>query len=197
MGSGQAPEALCSWLYSSCCRAPSFSNLRPASRRRILWSLCSSCLFRAASSSHSCLRICSKGGSSSLLFFLVGCHLKSYITLCQFRGGDNRPPGRPGGSLGVSDWRTLAVQMHSEGWGKTSLEMGVCLSSPLFWPSHWWQGDGLSTFVSEHPNQHLASTSTGFLELSSQCLTSISTFVSKHLDQHLASTSTAPSGPPC
>ena len=79
-----------------------------------------------------------KGGSSSLLFFLMGCHLKSYIILCQFRGGDNCPLGQPGGGLGVSDWRTLVVQMHSDGWGKTSLSTGVRLSSPLFWPSHWW-----------------------------------------------------------
>ena len=79
-----------------------------------------------------------KGGLSSLLFFLVACHLKSYIILCQFRGGDNHPLGWPGGGLRVSDWRALVVQMHSDGWGKTSLGMGVHLSSPLFWPSHWW-----------------------------------------------------------
>ena len=59
-----------------------------------------------------------KGGLSSLLFFLVGCHLKSYVVLGQFRGGDNRPLGWPGGGLGVSDWRTLAVQMHGDRWGE-------------------------------------------------------------------------------
>ena len=34
--------------------------------------------------------------------------------------------------------------MHGDGWGKTSLGTGIHLSSPLFWPSHLWQGDGLS-----------------------------------------------------
>ena len=79
-----------------------------------------------------------KGGLSSLLFLLMGCHLKSYIVLWQFRGGDDCPPGQPGGGLGVSDWRTLAVQMHGDGWGKTTLSMGIHLSSSLLWPSHLW-----------------------------------------------------------
>ena len=125
-----------------------------------------------------------KGGLSSLLLFLMGCHLKSYIALCQFFRGDNCPPGWPGGGLGVSDCGTLVVQMHSDGWGKSSLSTSVCLSSPLFWPSHWWRGDGLSP------------ASTVSFELSSQFLTSISTFVSEHVDQHLTSTSTPFSGPP-
>ena len=79
-----------------------------------------------------------KGGSSSLLFFLPGCHLDSHIALCQVRGRGNSPLGQPGGGLGVSNCRTLAVQMHSDGWGKTSLGTSVHLSSPLFWPSHRW-----------------------------------------------------------
>ena len=42
------------------------------------------------------------------------------------------------GGLRVSDWRTLVVQMHGDGWGKTTLSMGICLSSSLLWPSHLW-----------------------------------------------------------
>ena len=88
--------------------------------------------------------------SSSLLFFLMSCNLKPHVVHWQFRGGDNCPPGWPGGGLGVSDWRTLAVQMHGDGWRKTSLSTGIHLSSPLFWPSYWWQGDRcpLPTLVS-------------------------------------------------
>ena len=60
MGSGQAPEARCSQLYSSCCRAPSLSILRMVSHCRILQSSCPSRFLWAASSSHSCLCIRSR-----------------------------------------------------------------------------------------------------------------------------------------
>ena len=85
-----------------------------------------------------------KGGSGSLLLFFMGCHLESYITLCQFRGRDNSPPGWPGGSLRVGNCRALAVQLHHDGWGKTRFGMSACLSSTLFWPPDRWQGDGSS-----------------------------------------------------
>ena len=81
-----------------------------------------------------------KCGSSCLLFFLVGCNLNSHIAHQQFIRGSNCPPGWPGGCFRVSDWRALAVQMHGDGWRKTSLGMGICMSSPLFWPPYWWQG---------------------------------------------------------
>ena len=57
MGLGQAPEALCSWLYSSCCWASSFASLHLAS---CWWTLQSSCFFSflwVACSSHSCCLI--------------------------------------------------------------------------------------------------------------------------------------------
>ena len=79
-----------------------------------------------------------KGGPSSLLLFFAGCHPESYIALSQFRGRDNSPLGWPGGGFGVSNCRTLAVQMHHDGWGKTRLSTSVCLSSPLLWPSYRW-----------------------------------------------------------
>ena len=125
-----------------------------------------------------------KGGSSSLLLFLAGCHFKAHVTLCQFGGRDSSLPGWPRGSLRVSYCRTLVVQMRSDGWGKTSLGMSVRLSSPLFWPSHRWRGDGLSP------------ASTISFKLSSQFPTFISTFISKHVDQHLASASSPFSRPP-
>ena len=109
-----------------------------------------------------------KGGSSSLLLFLAGCHFKVHVALCQFGGRDSSPPGQPRGR--VSNCRTLVVQMCSDSWGKTSLGMSVLLSSPLFWPSHGWRGDGLSP------------ASTISFELSSQFLTFISTFISEHVD---------------
>ena len=125
-----------------------------------------------------------KGGSSSLLLFLAGCHFKAHIALCQIRGRDSSPLRQPRGSLRVSDHRTLVVQMHSDVWGKTSLGTSVCLSSPLFWPSYGWSGDRLSP------------ANTISFELSSQFLTFISTFISKHVDQHLASASSPLGGPP-
>ena len=94
-----------------------------------------------------------KGGLSSLLLFFAGCHPELHVALSQFRGRDNSPPGQPGGSFRVSNCRTLVVQMHHDGWGKTRLGMSVCLSSPLLWPSYGWQGDGLSpagTFVPKY-----------------------------------------------
>ena len=60
IGSGQAPEAQCSQLYSSCHRAPSLSKLHMASCCQTLWSSCPSHFLWAASSSHSCLHICSR-----------------------------------------------------------------------------------------------------------------------------------------
>ena len=125
-----------------------------------------------------------KGGSSSLFFCLTGCHLNVDIALCQFVRGDNSPLRRSGGGLGVSDCRMLVVQMHSDGWGKASLSMSVCLSSPLFCPSHLWRGDGLSP------------ASTVSFELSSQFPTFIPTFISKHVNQHLASASSPLDGLP-
>ena len=77
-----------------------------------------------------------KGGSGSLFF--VGCHLDLYIALYQFRGRDNGPPGWLGGGLQVGNCRALVVQLHRDGWGKTRLSMGACLSFPLSWPSYGW-----------------------------------------------------------
>ena len=56
-----------------------------------------------------------KGGSSSLPFFLAGFHLDSYVEHWQVRGRGNSPQGWPGSGLGVSNCRTLVIQMHSDG----------------------------------------------------------------------------------
>ena len=60
IGSGQAPKAQCSWLYSSCHRAPSLSILHMVSHHQTLWSSYPSRFLQAASSSCSCLRIHSR-----------------------------------------------------------------------------------------------------------------------------------------
>ena len=60
IGSGQAPEARHSRLYSSCHRAPSLSILHMTSCHQTLGSSCPSCFLWVASSSRSCLRIRSR-----------------------------------------------------------------------------------------------------------------------------------------
>ena len=60
MGSGQALEALHLWIYSSYCRAPSFTSLCPASHWWTLQSLCSFSFLQVACSSYSCCLIQSR-----------------------------------------------------------------------------------------------------------------------------------------
>ena len=69
IGSGQASEARHSWLYSSCCQAPSLSKLHMASHCWTLWSSCPSHFLWAASSSCSCLCICSRVAQAASFSF--------------------------------------------------------------------------------------------------------------------------------
>ena len=76
MGSGQAPEAQHSQLYSSCHRAPSLSILCMASCRWTLQSSCSSRFLWVASSSCSCLCIHSRVAWAASFSFLRAANLR-------------------------------------------------------------------------------------------------------------------------
>ena len=100
IGSGQAPEARRSQLYSSCHRAPSLSKLRMASRWWTLRSSCPSRFLRVASSSRSCLHIHSRVARAASFSFsratILSCmsHWASSVEETTLRVAWRRPPSR-------------------------------------------------------------------------------------------------------
>ena len=131
MGSGQAPEAWCSQLYSSCQRAPSLSILCMASCRRTLQSSWPSCFLWAASSSRSCLCIHSRVARAASFSLLRAANLRCTSPNVNSGEGITVPPRWPGGGLRVGDCRALVVQLHRDCWGKTGLSTSACPSFPL------------------------------------------------------------------
>ena len=130
MGSGQALEALCSLLYSSCHWAS------------LLWALQDSCslsLHRLACSPHSCHSMWSRVAQAATISFLRAAafictsHIhRVSLVIVSLR--------RSRGHFRAGDRRTLVVLLHGNGQGISALVLHPHVSYALLVPLLWMKG---------------------------------------------------------